>query len=86
MVEGKNSKGALVIVLAVLCIVVIGISVFLALKPCNHQWNAATCNEPKTCSRCGIVTGVQLNHQWIDATCDAPKTCFIHIRRNSLLV
>lgn len=77
MVEGKNSKGALVIVLAVLCIVVIGISVFLALKPCNHQWNAATCDTPKTCLLCGTVAGTQLNHQWINATCSTPKTCLL---------
>lgn len=42
---------------------------------CEHQWQAATCLTPKTCSLCGETEGEALGHQWQNATCLAPKTC-----------
>lgn len=42
---------------------------------CKHQWNPATCDTPKTCSRCQITEGEALGHTWVDASCEAPKTC-----------
>ena len=42
---------------------------------CSHEWYAATCAAPKTCSLCGETEGEALSHTWVDATCDAPKTC-----------
>lgn len=41
----------------------------------GHQWTAATCAEPKTCTRCGETAGAALGHKWRDATCTEPKIC-----------
>ena len=31
-------------------------------EPCSHEWNDATCTEPKTCSKCGETEGEPLGH------------------------
>ncbi len=45
------------------------------LLECIHNWEEATCETPKTCSKCGEVEGDVLPHEWLEATCQAPKTC-----------
>ena len=42
---------------------------------CAHDWDAATCTAPKTCSICGATEGEALGHDWTAADCDTPKTC-----------
>ncbi|MBE6763376.1 MAG: hypothetical protein E7553_03340 [Ruminococcaceae bacterium] len=42
---------------------------------CKHEWTAATCTTPKTCSLCNEIEGEALGHNWLDATCTAPKSC-----------
>ena len=42
---------------------------------CSHNWKAATCTAPKTCSKCGATEGSAAGHSWSNATCTAPKTC-----------
>lgn len=42
---------------------------------CEHQWQDAACETPKTCTACGEIEGEALGHTWADATCEAPKTC-----------
>ncbi len=42
-----------------------------------HQFKAATCTEPKTCSECGTTEGEPLGHKWMAATCKYPKTCLV---------
>ncbi len=42
---------------------------------CSHEWLAATCEAPKTCTKCAETEGEALGHSWVDATCDSPKTC-----------
>lgn len=42
---------------------------------CDHQWLAADCVNPMTCSLCGKTDGEPAGHVWMAATCDAPKTC-----------
>lgn len=42
---------------------------------CDHQWQEATCLEPKTCAECQETEGEALGHQWQDADCEAAKTC-----------
>lgn len=42
---------------------------------CSHNWAAATCNAPKTCTKCGATDGTAAGHNWAAATCSAPKTC-----------
>ena len=44
---------------------------------CEHDWQKATCTEPKTCSKCEEQRGNALGHDWMDATCEAPKTCSV---------
>ena len=44
---------------------------------CRHEWYAATCAAPKTCSLCGETEGEALPHTWKDATCTDAKTCAV---------
>ena len=44
---------------------------------CEHEWNAATCSAPKTCSLCGKTEGEALPHTWTNATCTDAKTCSV---------
>ena len=44
--------------------------------PHTHDFAAATCTSPKTCS-CGVTEGKAVGHQWKDATCSEPKTCSV---------
>ena len=41
----------------------------------GHDWLAATCTAPKTCSRCGITQGEMLPHTGGKATCKEPARC-----------
>ena len=43
----------------------------------SHTWNAASCEEPMTCSECGKTNGVPTGHMWKEATCEQAKTCAI---------
>ena len=47
----------------------------LAGCSCDHQWTAATCETPKTCTLCNLSEGDPLGHNWQDADCETPKTC-----------
>lgn len=47
----------------------------LAGCACEHVWEDADCDTPKTCSECGETEGAPLGHSWLVATCTAPKTC-----------
>jgi len=42
---------------------------------CEHSWVEATCQSPKTCSKCSATEGGAKEHTWVDATCQTPKTC-----------
>lgn len=42
---------------------------------CSHNFTAATCTAPATCTLCGATSGSALAHTWKDATCSAPATC-----------
>ena len=44
--------------------------------PHTHNFNAATCTTPKTCS-CGATEGEANGHRWKDATYTSPKTCTV---------
>lgn len=41
----------------------------------DHQWQDATCTEPKICIDCGAVDGEALGHDWKNGTCTEPKSC-----------
>lgn len=42
---------------------------------CDHAWEEADCNDPKTCTKCGATEGEELGHDYVDASCESPKTC-----------
>ena len=47
----------------------------LAGCKCQHEWVAADCVTPKTCTLCQETEGAPLGHNWLDATCKEAKTC-----------
>jgi hypothetical protein len=49
----------------------------VVLNARGHNWTAATCTAPKTCSACGTTEGEALSHSWQAATCTKPKTCSV---------
>ena len=48
---------------------------FNVVETCNHEFIEATCETPKTCTKCGETEGVALGHIWKEATSQTPKTC-----------
>lgn len=44
---------------------------------CEHEWQEATCTEPKTCAKCGETEGEAHGHEWQEATCTEPKICMV---------
>ena len=59
--------------IALLLVLVFAMS--LAACGCEHEFAAATCTAPSTCTLCGETEGAALGHVWIAATCEDPKTC-----------
>ena len=57
----------------------LALCMLFALSACGHEhnWQDATCTEPKTCAECGKTEGEPLGHSWQDATCTKPKTCAV---------
>ena len=56
----------------------IAVLVTLLLTTClfdNHEYAAATCTEPETCTRCGEPRGEPLGHDFLPATCTEPEIC-----------
>ena len=43
----------------------------------RHIWKKATCEIPKTCTKCEATEGSALGHSWKEATCETPKTCTV---------
>lgn len=62
-------------------IIVLGVAAFMSAMLltgcCDHEWEDATCTEPKTCTLCGKTEGEALGHKWKDATCTEQKTCTV---------
>lgn len=44
---------------------------------CNHEWDEANCQTPKTCRICQQTEGTVLGHDWQAATCQEPMTCAV---------
>ena len=70
----SNLKTGLILGVALLTLVLI-----VAYSSCflGHKWYPATCDEPKTCSRCGKTEGSALGHTWVAATCTEAKYCSV---------
>lgn len=49
----------------------------ITLSACGHEheWERATCTEPRECISCGETDGEPKGHDWIDATETSPRTC-----------
>lgn len=62
------------VLLAMTCIILVLLFTGCCL---SHEWEAATCSTPKTCSKCGKTEGETLPHTWGEATCTTPKTCSV---------
>lgn len=58
------------LVLLLLCLVCA-----LTACSCDHEWQEASCEAPKTCTLCGETEGEVLPHVWNEATCVNPKFC-----------
>ena len=43
----------------------------------SHEWQEATCTEPRTCLTGGETEGEPLGHTWVEATCSEPKHCSV---------
>ena len=58
-------------------LMIVSFSLLLLLSGCclSHSWTDATCNTPKTCSKCEQTEGEPLEHAWKEATCQELKTC-----------
>lgn len=61
------------VVIAVVVLMVVVIITNPALT-CEHEWLSATCDSPKTCTKCGITKGKALGHSYkvessTDVTC-----------------
>ena len=58
---------------------IIGIGmVLLALLTscgCKHEWKAATCTEPQTCTKCGKTQGNALGHKYGEEKTLKEPTC-----------
>lgn len=42
---------------------------------CRHEWSAALCDAPSTCTKCGETEGEALGHTWAEASCTEAKSC-----------
>lgn len=42
---------------------------------CMHDWQDATCTEPKTCVKCGETEGEKLGHDYSELTCTEDSVC-----------
>ena len=56
-------------------ILTMALMLVLAGCGCEHEWEDANCEKPKTCTKCGETEGAPLGHTWKAATCLDAKTC-----------
>lgn len=57
------------------CAAAIVIILFNMFYECNHRWEEATCQVPKTCAKCGETEGDVIPHNWEDTNCVSPSPC-----------
>lgn len=62
-------------ILALVLVLVLSLALTGCSKPCEHEWEDANCEDPKTCELCDETEGAPLGHTWKAATCNAAKTC-----------
>ena len=42
---------------------------------CEHEWTDATCQAPRTCTKCSATEGETGDHNYAEATCTLPSVC-----------
>ena len=65
----KKTLLLLPIIFALLCVLI------SCGAECEHNFTAATCDSPMTCTLCGATEGTPIKHSFLAATCESPKTC-----------
>ena len=64
----------MLVCLLTLCILL----TFAACKQkCEHEWYAATCTAPKTCSLCKLTEGEAAGHKWEAGNCTTDEKCAV---------
>lgn len=71
---GKSSK---ILGLIVCLFVIVGVFRGCSTIFHEHEWQDATCTEPRKCASCGKTEGEPLDHNWQEATCLVAKTCSV---------
>lgn len=59
----------------IMIIFIISMIAMLTACACEHEWEEATCQVPKTCKVCGDTEGDILEHNWTLATCEEAAKC-----------
>lgn len=70
----KVGRGILYAVLFCILLRACGI---ITLTEHEHEWQDATCTEPRTCATCDEQEGEPLGHTWIPATCTEAEHCSV---------
>lgn len=71
-----TKKAALTIGLTLCFIIGIG-ALFFTKTICLHNWSAATCAKPETCTKCGKTRGELAAHVFEEATCTHARRCTV---------
>lgn len=62
------------------CVILASLAILASCQKsdkCDHEYEDATCTEPKTCEECGKTKGEPLGHNFAAATCTSPATCTV---------
>ncbi len=53
------------------------LTVSIILTSCGHEhtYSPATCENPRTCTKCGETNGAPVGHQWIEGDCTNAPQC-----------
>lgn len=71
----KKKPGKTVLRILIIALIAVFLSAFLISRICFHEWTEATCEQSRTCSKCGKTEGDALGHDWADATCTVAQRC-----------
>lgn len=62
--------------IAIALLVITIVTLCACEKTCEeHTFEGPSCEEPKTCTVCGLTEGSPLKHNWMPANCENPRTC-----------
>lgn len=61
--------------IAIMVVALLSLVLLNSCGKCEHEFAAANCISPATCTKCGETSGDALGHLWNEATCAAPAQC-----------